>query len=313
MKLKPIQLDGLKTTALSGRKSKVDHTMFGKPWKTGGGFADFLESLPSILGAADLLEIADRVAAAVKAKRTVILAMGAHPIKVGLSPVIIDLMERGVISGLATNGACVIHDSEVALQGRTSEDVEAGLERGDFGMAEETARFINEAIQSGHKAGKGLGRSVGEALLERELPLNGASILAQAARLDIPVTVHVAIGTDIIHFHPSFDGEAVGGASHLDFRYFCSLVAALKNGAFINLGSAVILPEVFLKALTLTHNLGYDNHEFTTVNMDFIRSYRPMTNVVQRPTMKSGKGFHLTGHHEIMFPLLAAAIVERLE
>ena len=313
MKIEPISLEGLKTTGLAERKSKVRREKFAQPWSPGGGLSQFAGSLPRILAAADLVDIARRVADSVKNGRRVILSMGAHPIKVGLSPIIIDMMKRNILSGIAMNGACIIHDSEIALQGRTSEDVDAALGHGEFGMAEETALFVNRAAVKGYRAGSGLGRAIGQAILEQDPPFAGESILAQAARLDIPVTVHVAIGTDIVHFHPSFDGEAVGGASHLDFRLFCSLVSGLKNGVLINLGSAVILPEVFLKALTLVRNLGYDATGFTTVNMDFIRHYRPMTNVVNRPTMEGGKGFHITGHHEIMFPLLAAIILEELE
>ncbi len=313
MNVEPIQLNDLKTGSLAERPSKVNRDMFGTPWTKGGSISGFLDSLPRILAAEDLRDIAARVVKAVAAGKTVLLGMGAHPIKVGLSPIIIDLMERGVIKGIAMNGACIIHDSETAIMGRTSEDVAAGLAAGGFGMAEETAVFINGAVREGYAAGMGIGRSVGQALLDRNAPYACDSILARAARLEVPVTVHVAMGTDIVHFHPSCDPEAVGGASHLDFRTFCSLVAGLKEGVFINLGSAVIIPEVFLKSLTLVHNLGYDASGFTTVNMDFNRHYRPLTNVVQRPTMESGKGFHLTGHHEIMFPLLAATIIEGME
>ena len=261
MKIEPIALEGLKTTGLAERKSKVGREMFARPWSPGGRLSQFAESLPRILAADDLVDIARRIADAVKNGRRVILSMGAHPIKVGLSPIIIDLMKRNILSGIAMNGACIIHDSEIALQGRTSEDVDAALGQGAFGMSEDTALFVNGAAVEGHRAGMGLGRSIGHAILERNAPFAEDSILAQAARLDIPATVHVAIGTDIVHFHSSFDGEAVGGASHLDFRLFCSLVSGLKNGVLINLGSAVILPEVFLKALTLVRNLGYDATE----------------------------------------------------
>ena len=313
MKVEPINLEGLVTCRLNDRPSKVGRESFAVPWTSGGSFSAFVRGLPRILAAADLTEIAERIVRAVKGKRTVILAMGAHPIKVGLNPVIISLMERGVLSAVAVNGACVIHDTEVALVGRTSEDVAAGLGSGAFGMAQETAEFINRAVADGYRRGLGLGRSVGEALLADSPPFGEESILQQAARLGVPVTVHVALGTDIIHFHPGFDPEAAGGASHLDFRIFCRLAAGLTDGVFLNLGSAVILPEVFLKALSVVRNLGHQVTGITTVNMDFMRHYRPMTNVVQRPTMDGGKGFHLTGHHEIMFPLLAAIIGEGLE
>jgi hypothetical protein len=309
----PLSFQGIRTFSLAERKSKVHRGLFAKPWDKGGSLSHFLQGIPHILAASDLVSMADHVVEAHRNERMVILAMGAHPIKVGLSPVLIDLMEKKFIQGVAMNGACVIHDSEVALLGQTSEDVEANLGQGDFGMAEETAVFINQAVKEGYSRGLGLGRSVGEAILRRNPPFARDSILAAAVRLDIPATIHVAIGTDIIHFHPSCDGEVMGGASHLDFRIFCRLVAGLEGGVLIHLGSAVILPEVFLKALTVARNLGYSVARFTTLNMDFMKLYRPMTNVVQRPTMEGGRGYHLTGHHEIMFPLLAAAIIERME
>jgi len=247
------------------------------------------------------------------ANKTMILSMGAHAIKVGLNPVIIDLLDRGIIKGLAMNGACIIHDAELAMAGKTSEDVASEIGAGRFGMAEETGRFLNEAISVGAEKGLGLGESVGAMLIREDFPFNRQSFLARAYELDIPVTVHVAMGTDIIHFHPSADGASIGKASHHDFRVFSSLVSELEGGVFINLGSAVIMPEVFLKALSLVRNLGYEVRDFTTVNMDFIQHYRPMTNVVHRPTLDGGKGFSLTGHHEIMFPLLAAAVIEGLD
>jgi len=221
-------------------------------------------------------------------------------------------MERRIISAVALNGAGIIHDAEVAMVGRTSEDVADGLGLGRFGMAEETGRIINEAICRGAEKGWGLGKSVGIALVERDFPYNHFSILASACKFGVTATVHVALGTDIIHVHPSVDGAATGRTSHMDFRLLARLVSMLKGGVFINLGSAVILPEVFLKALTLVRNLGYEVDDFTTVNMDFIRHYRPMTNVVNRPTMDGGKGFNITGHHELMLPLLAAGVIEKI-
>jgi len=243
----------------------------------------------------------------------VLLAMGAHVIKVGLNPVIIDLMERGIIRGLAMNGACIIHDTEIAMAGHTSEDVAAHLGEGKFGMAEEPAVFLNEAIKEGAEAEMGIGAAVGFKLSGRKFPHTRGSLLARAFELDVPATVHVAVGTDTIHFHPSVDGASLGKATHLDFRLFASLVSELEGGVFINVGSAVIMPEVFLKALSLARNLGYGVKKFTTLNMDFIRQYRPLTNVVHRPTLEGGEGYSLIGHHEIMFPLLAAAVVEGLE
>ena len=310
MTVDPIDLGGLRTTSLASRKSKVHLSDFGAPWQCGSTLRDFLKKLPNILAAADLIELVERVAGAHKAGKPILLAMGAHPIKVGLNPVIVDLMEHGLISGLAMNGAGIIHDSEVAMAGKTSEDVAAVLGDGSFGMAEETATLINNAVDSGAEEGMGLGAAVGHALLRKDLPHKNVSILAAGARLDIPVTVHVAIGTDIVHMHPSFRADRTGAATHLDFRIFARLVSQLEGGVLINLGSAVILPEVFLKALSLVRNLGHRVGHFTTANMDFVRHYRPITNIVHRPTQEGGKGFHLTGHHEIMFPLLAAAIIE---
>ena len=309
----PISLDGVKSYPLKGRKSKVNLDDFARAWVPGGSMNRWLESLPRILAGRDLLEIRDRMVRAASSKRTIILAMGAHAIKVGLNPVIIDLLDRRIISGLAMNGACIIHDAELAVAGKTSEDVAAEIGEGKFGMAEETGRFLNQAILEGAEKGLGLGESVGAMLIREGFPFNRHSLLARAYEIDIPVTVHVAMGTDIIHFHPSADGASIGQASHHDFRVFSSLVSELEGGVFINLGSAVIMPEVFLKALSLVRNLGHEVRDFTTVNMDFIQHYRPMTNVVHRPTLDGGKGFSLTGHHEIMFPLLAAAVIEGLD
>ncbi len=239
--------------------------------------------------------------------------MGAHPIKVGLSPIIIHLMERDILQGLALNGAGIIHDFEVALKGQTSEDVASEIGRGAFGMAEETGRMINAAINRGWEKGWGIGRSLGEMIVTEKFPYRHLSLTAAGVRLNIPVTVHVALGTDIIHMHPQSRGAAIGEGSHLDFRLFAALISRLQGGVYINLGSAVILPEVFLKALTLARNLGFAVTHFTTLNLDFIAHYRPLTNVVRRPTLAGGKGFHFTGHHEIMFPLLAAALVEKIQ
>jgi hypothetical protein len=309
----PISLDGVKSYPLKDRSSKVDIHDFGKPWSSGGDFGLWIDSLPKILAGNDFKRVVDNMARAARAKKMIILAMGAHGIKVGLNPVIIDLMERGIISGIAMNGAGIIHDAELAMVGRTSEDVSSQLGKGKFGMAEETGRFLNKATLDGASRGFGLGKSIGAMLVEEKFPYNRISLLARAFELDIPLTVHVAIGTDIIHIHPSVDGASIGETSHLDFRIFAGLVSRLEGGVFINLGSAVIMPEVFLKAFSLAKNLGYNLNKFTTVNMDFIRQYRPTTNVVHRPTLDGGEGYSLVGHHEIMFPLLAAALIEGLE
>lgn len=310
MKFKPISSRGLKTYSIKDRKSKVSVGDFAVPSPKGSSFAGFLESLPDILAARDLKEVASAVVHAHRNGRTVAVGMGAHVIKVGLGPLIIDLMERGVISAIAMNGACVVHDFETAFAGCTSEDVDAELGSGSFGMAEETGRLLNKAIKKGAK--KGLGRAVGEMIWKSRFPHKDKSILAAGARLGIPVTVHVALGTDILHIHPHMDGAATGAASTTDFRIFSSVVASLEGGIYVNIGSAVILPEVFLKAITLVRNLGHGIKGFSTVNMDFIQHYRPLTNVVRRPTMGGGKGYRLTGHHEIMVPLLYGAIMEGL-
>ncbi len=310
---KPVDLSGIKATSLASRQSKVGLADFGKKWHPGGALSDFIEGLPSILAAGDLRRAISSIAAAVKAGRTVLLGMGAHPIKVGLNPVLIDAIERGIFSGIAMNGAGIIHDVEVALAGKTSEDVAAHLGSGEFGMSRETAEFIHKAVADSRLAGDtGLGKAVGEALLNQTAPYRDLSILATAARLAIPVTVHVAIGTDIIHMHPAMDGAATGELSHRDFRLFCSLAASLEEGVFINLGSAVIIPEVFLKAVSVARNLGASLRGLTTVNMDFQRHYRPQVNVVTRPTIDGGSGIYLIGHHEIMFPLLMAAVLDDL-
>jgi len=309
----PISLDEVKSYPLKKRPSKVKVDDFGDAWQSGGSMNRWLESLPKILAGNDFTEIVDRFVRASASDKTIILAMGAHAIKVGLNPIILDLLNRRILSGIAMNGAGIIHDAEVAMVGCTSEDVAEQIGTGKFGMAEETGKLLNTAISEGAKQGLGIGRSVGAMLIRENFPYNRYSLLARAFELDIPVTVHVAIGTDIIHFHPNVDGASIGKASHLDFRIFARLVSTLEEGVLINLGSAVILPEVFLKALTLVRNLGYNTRDFTTVNMDFIRHYRPMTNVVHRPTLDGGKGYNLVGHHEIMFPLLAAAVIEGLK
>jgi hypothetical protein len=309
----PISLEGMRTTHLGQRQSKVALDQVGRSWERGGTLLEFVERLPAILGAADLKEVVRRISEARKQDKTVLLGMGAHAIKVGLSPVIIDLMQRRILTGVAFNGAGIIHDTEIALAGKTSEEVGPALADGSFGMSHETAEFLNVTVARAAESNEGLGAAVGRALLEKDVPHVKFSILAAGARLGIPVTVHVALGTDTIHIHPSFDAAATGQASHLDFRIFAGEVATLKGGVYLNLGSAVLMPEVFLKALTLVRNLGHDAHEFTTINMDFMRHYRPRVNVVQRPTEQSGKGFELIGHHEIMLPLLAAAIIESMD
>jgi hypothetical protein len=310
--MKKIDPSKIKTYSLKGRPSKVRIDEFAKPHKKGGSFKDFFSSFPDILAAKNLKDVAAAVVQARKDQRPVMLGMGAHSIKVGLNPVIIDLMERGVVTSLSVNGACVIHDFELAFIGQTSEDVDKEILSGQFGMAEETGRMINEAVRAGAEKGMGIGEAVGTMIQAGDFPYKDKSLLAACSRLDVPVTVHVAIGTDIIHMHPSFDGRATGAAAQRDFEKFCELVSGLEGGVYVNLGSAVLLPEIFLKAVTLVRNLGHDLRHFTTVNMDFIQHYRPNANVVRRPTQGGGRGYALTGHHEIMLPLLAAAIIEQM-
>jgi len=309
--MKKIDTSQIKTYSIKGRESKVRTIDFAKPHRKGASFIDFFSSLPNVLASRHFKDIVAAVVQARKDERPVMLGMGAHAIKVGLNPVIIDLMERGIITSLSLNGAGIIHDFELALIGRTSEDVDKEILSGAFGMAEETGSMLNQAIQSAGPA-EGIGAAVGRMIQNGAFPYKEQSLLAAGRRLGVPVTVHVAIGTDIIHMHPSFDGRATGEAAHRDFLTFCSLVSDIEGGVYINLGSAVLLPEIFLKAVTLCRNLGHSLHHFTTVNMDFVQHYRPNTNVVRRPTQGGGRGFALTGHHEIMLPLLAAAIIEEL-
>jgi deoxyhypusine synthase len=309
---KPLDFSKVKTYPAKKRFSKVQTAALGKVIQRGSRVRSFVEGLPDILAAQSLKAIASKIAQTHRANRTVLLGMGAHPIKVGLSPLIIDFMEKGIIDAVALNGAGIIHDFELAFMGETSEDVAASLKDGSFGMAEETGAFINRAITEGSTQGLGIGASVGQAIVKARLKYQRLSILATATRIGIPVTAHIAIGTDIIHMHPKADGKALGEGSMRDFRTLTCVVANLANGVYLNFGSAVILPEVFLKAVSLARNLGNPVQKLTTVNLDFLAHYRPMTNVVNRPTLGSGKGYHLTGHMEIMVPLLFAAVLESL-
>jgi len=308
----PIDFSKVRTYPVTKRFSKVRTSLLGKKIKGGASLRSFLRGLPDILAAQDFKEIARKIADCHRKNKTVVLGMGAHPIKVGLSPLIIDFMERGIIDAVALNGAGIIHDFEFAYMGKTSEDVAAALTDGSFGMAEETGAFINQAIVDGSKNRLGIGAAVGQAINKHRLPHRRLSILATAARLGMPATSHIAIGTDIIHMHPTADGKAIGDCSLRDFRMLTSVVATLDRGIYLNLGSAVILPEVFLKAVSLARNLGHPIRNLTTVNLDFLQQYRPLTNVVNRPTMNGGKGYHLTGHMEIMVPLLFGAVLEEL-
>ena len=309
----PLDFSGLHTYSVHGRHSKVSIDDFAAPVRPGMTVAQLLAALPGQLAGVDFPELVRRIGDAHRQRRPVILGMGAHVIKVGLNPILIDLMRRGILTAIALNGAGIIHDAEIAMVGRTSEEVADVLGAGAFGAARETGEVLNSAIADGARRNIGIGRAVGEALLARNFPHTDQSLLAMAAQLGVPVTVHVAMGTDIIHIHPSADGAAIGQAGHHDFRIFCRLVSELEGGVYLNVGSAVLLPEVFLKALTVVRNLGHQVKRFTTANFDFIRHYRPATNVVHRPTLEGGKGFHFTGHHELMLPLLAAAVVDEID
>jgi hypothetical protein len=311
---RPLSLDGVRTYPLASRKSKVSRRDFARPHRRGARLASFLDGLPRILAGDTLRAVRDEVLRARARRRPVIWGLGAHVVKVGLSPVVIDLMERGLVTAIALNGAGVVHDFEVAVAGQTSEDVEAGLGTGAFGMARETGEEVNRAIAEGDRDGLGLGAAVGRYLSTRRPRARHreASLLAAAWRLGLPATVHVAIGTDIVHVHPACDPAATGRATHLDFRLLAGEVARLGGGGvYLNVGSAVVLPEVFLKAVTLARNLGHRVSDFATANLDFLQSYRPGTNVVERPVKGTGRGYRLTGHHEILVPLLAAALVEK--
>jgi len=302
-------LSGVRTYPLADRASRARAEDFGRPFAPGGSFADWLASLPAFLGARDLKQAAAAVAGAKRNGRGVIWGIGAHVIKTGLSPIVVDLMERGFVSAVAMNGAGIIHDFEIALSGGTSEDVDESLGAGRFGMAAETAQ-LNDVVRRGAEAGQGIGQAVGAHLAALDPPFGRHSLTATAHRLGIPLTVHVALGTDILHMHPAASGAAIGEASLRDFRYLTSCVARLGGGVYLNCGSAVVLPEVFLKAVALARNQGADLAGLTTVNIDFVRHYRPQTNVLTRPVAGSGTGISLVGHHEILIPLLAAAVIE---
>jgi deoxyhypusine synthase len=295
------------------RPSKVSRRDEGKPHRPGARFAEFWEHLPRLLGGADLRDAVEAAARARARGRPLLWGLGAHVIKVGLAPIVVDLLERGLVSGIAMNGAGCVHDLELAMIGATSEDVGPALDDGSFGMARETAERLNRAISEGAAQGLGMGAAVGREIRRGRYPHKARSILATAVRLGVPVTVHSAIGTDVHHMHPSADGAALGATSHRDFETFAGLVAGLEGGVYFNVGSAVILPEVFLKALALARNLGFRARRFTTVNLDFTRHYRPSVNVVDRPTRLGGRGISLIGQHEILVPLLAAGLIERVE
>ena len=301
-------LSGVRTYPLASRESKARHEDFAHPWDPASGITGWFASLPNILAAADLCAVVAAMRLAQQQGYGLLWGLGAHVIKTGLAPVLIDLMERGFVSAIVMNGAGLIHDFEIALSGGTSEDVDGSLGPGRFGMAEETGRELNAAITDGVGRGLGLAQAVAQHLDTRQPPFGSMSLLAACARLQIPVTAHVAVGTDIIHMHPAASGQAIGAGSLRDFRYCVSFVSKLEHGVYLNCGSAVILPEVFLKAVALVRNQGIPLAGLTTVNLDFIRGYRPETNVVRRPVTGIGKGYSITGHHEILLPLIAAGL-----
>lgn len=309
----PVDLARVRTIPLKTRPNKVSRAAFAAPPVKGKTAAEFVAGLPGILAGNDFRAVVNAVVAARRASRPVVIGFGAHVLKCGLSPVLIDLMERGIVTALATNGSGAIHDFEIALIGETSEDVAAGLKDGTFGMVKETSEMMNAALNRVlTRPDAGLGSLFGEYLMQIDAPNQQYSVAVAASRLKLPFTVHVAIGTDIIHMHPTADGAALGRASFNDFRLLCGVVTELSGGVYLNIGSAVVLPEVFLKAFTVAQNLGANLTGYTTVNMDMIAHYRSGENVVRRPAGVAGQGFSLIGRHEIMLPLLAQAVVDEL-
>lgn len=310
-KYKQIDMSGVRTISIRSRKSKVTLGDFANSIDAKhASFGEFIDSLPRILIGNELRDLVADIVRSRKKGAPVILMMGAHVIKVGMSPIVIDLVRRGVITHVAMNSAAAIHDVETAMWGHTSEDVAVNLMDGTFGMSRETGEFINKALVKGlTDSADGYGETLAKKTIALKAPNRAVSVLAECYEAGIPVTVHAAIGTDIVHQQPTMDGAATGELSYRDFKIFVSSVKDLKmGGVVLNLGSAVILPEVFLKALTVARNLGFKAQGFSTANFDMIRQYRPQMNVVERPTQRHGRGYSFTGHHEIMIPLLAAMI-----
>ncbi|MFH1783281.1 MAG: hypothetical protein ABH868_00060 [bacterium] len=310
-KIQPVDLKKIQTLSIKKRENKVKIPLFGTLSNADDSFGQFLDSLPKILKANDFKSVVDAIVKAKKGGKTIVWGMGDSIIKCGLSPLVIHMMKKGFVNAIALQGAGIIHDTEIGLIGETSEDVAVTIEDGSFGMAEETGAILNDAIIEGVKGGIGIGEAVGKKLCELNIPNKDKSIMAMSYELGIPVTVHMAIGTDIIHMHPKADGAAIGEGTHIDFRKFASIVSRLSGGVILNMGSAVILPEIFLKALSVARNLGNKVSNFTTANFDMIQHYRPLENIVKRPVSSGGKGFAITGHHEIMIPLLVKAILTR--
>ena len=308
--VQPLELAGVKTYPLASRPSKVNLNDFARPLDGGASMRDFLESLPNVLAVQSLKHIAQRMRRARELQKPIIWGIGGHVIKTGLVPLLIDLMDDGFVSAIAANGSVLVHDAEIAMIGSTSEDVDATLQEGVFGGADETGNLLNRAAQNGAQDQIGLGEAVGRSLLAVEPQHRNYSLLCAAYAARVPFTVHLTIGGDIAHFHPTVDGAALGATSHTDFRLLAELVKRMDGGGvYLNVGSAVVLPEVFLKCVTLVRNLGHPLTDITTANFDFIQSYRPLTNVVRRPTEKgAGEGYSITGHHELTIPLLAAIL-----
>ena len=307
----PIDLSAVSTYPLASRPSKVALEDFAKPADDNSSLRDFLLSLPNILAVQSLRELATRIRGARELKKPIIWGIGGHVIKTGLALVLIDLMKRGFVTAIAANGSVLVHDAEIAMVGSTSEDVDATLGEGAFGGAQETGKLLNAAARDGARDGLGLGEAMGRALLGLNPKHGDYSLLCAAYNARVPFTAHVTIGGDIAHFHPTADGAALGATSHTDFRLLAELVRRMNGGGvYLNVGSAVTLPEVFLKCVTLVRNLGHELTDITTANFDFIQSYRPLTNVVRRPTANgAGRGYSITGHHELTIPLLAAALI----
>ena len=309
--LQPIDLTAVKTYELASRPSKVTVADFARPLSENDTVAEFLVKLPNILAVQSMKELAARLARARSLGKPIIWGIGGHVIKTGLAPILIDLVERGFVTAVAVNGSVLVHDTEIALVGSTSEDVDASLGQGDFGAAKETGEILNRAACRGRDDGIGLGEAMGREVSESQPANADKSILCDAYERKIPVTAHLAIGADIGHFHSSCDGAALGETTHRDFRLMCSLIREMDGGGvYLNYGSAVILPEIFLKAVTVVRNLGGELTDITTANFDFIQGYRPSANVVRRPTADgAGRGFAITGHHELTMPLFAAMLI----
>jgi hypothetical protein len=308
-----LDLKRLKTYPAGSRKSKVNFNAFARPCRKGGSFREFYQSLPDILAAKEFRVVVEAILSAHQQRKTVLWMFGAHVIKVGLSPLIIELIKRKVITAIAMNGAGVVHDFELAFMGATSEDVASALADGSFGMARETHEMINRAIREGAKKHLGLGQAVGAMIAKSRLPYKSLSLLATCFERGLSATVHVAIGTDIIHQQATADGAAIGQTSLADFRKLVGVVSTLGDGSVVgNIGSAVILPEVFLKAVSVSRNLAHSVRGFTAFDFDMVRHYRPSENVLKRPTLLGGRAIHITGHHELMIPLLSRAIIERI-